>query len=83
VELKIVIYATALFLKYSYCIKNETLRIECKPTVSEDYPAIMRQCKNQKSNVLLIENYNVQSITIEQMRQMFPFIKIILLSEIV
>jgi len=56
--------------------------IECKPTVSEDYPAIIRQCKNQNSNVLLIENYNVQSITIEQMRKMFPFIKIILLSEI-
>jgi hypothetical protein len=56
--------------------------IECKPNVSEDYPAIIRQCRAQKSNVLFIEFFDTKSITIDQFRKMFPDIAIVLLSDI-
>jgi hypothetical protein len=42
------------------------LRIEIKPTVSDDYPAILRQMKASRSNVLLLREYAGRGATREQ-----------------
>ncbi len=59
------------------------LLIECKPVVGEDFPSVIRQCRTQKSNVLIIDEFTATSVTIEQVRKMFPDIVIILLNEII
>jgi hypothetical protein len=68
--------------QYKKTIYSLPLLIECKPIISEDYPAVIRQCKHQNTTVLVIDNYNVGSVSIKQMRQMFAEFTIILLDEI-
>jgi len=62
--------------------KYITLSIECKPVVGEDFPSVIRQCRAQKSNVLIIDEFTATSVTIDQVRKMFQDIRIILLNEI-
>lgn len=49
------------------------LRIECKPIVGDDYPAILRQMKVNKCKVLLIGDggYRGVGATLEQVKQIF------------
>lgn len=64
-------------------ISGNFIRVECKPIVSEDYPAILRQCKNQKANVLLIERYTAETINIEQLKKMYGEIQVFMLNELI
>lgn len=59
------------------------LDIECKPILSEDFPAVLRQCKNQKSKVLVVEKYICESISFNQLKDFFGEIKIFMLSELI
>lgn len=51
---------------YDYCID-----IELKPTVSDDYPAILRQMNASNSDVLLIGGYTGVGATIKEVKIMF------------
>lgn len=62
--------------------KDNHINIECKPTISDDYPTIIRQCRSQGSNCILTYQYTGQGATLEQVRKMFPDIKIIQVNEI-
>lgn len=55
-----------------------TLRIECKPIVGDDYPAILRQMKVSKCKILLIGEggYCGVGATLEQVKQIFRSAKI-------
>lgn len=53
------------------------LNIEIKPTLSHDYPAVLRQMKAQGCNILFIDTFNAEGLTIEQVRKMFYPIMII------
>jgi hypothetical protein len=68
---------------FGYIYNTIKLLIECKPVVGEDFPSVIRQCRTQKSNVLIIDEFTATSVTIEQVRKMFPDIAIILLNEII
>jgi len=57
-------------------------RIECKPSVGDDYPSVIRQCRAQKSNVLFIGEFNSKVTTIDILRKMFDDIRIVLISDI-
>lgn len=56
------------------------LNIEIKPVLSHDYPAILRQMKNQGCNVLFIEKFEADGITIDQVRKIF-YPKLIIIKE--
>ena len=45
--------------------------IELKPTVGDDYPAVLRQMNANKSRVLVLERYTGQGATREQFVKMF------------
>ena len=49
------------------------LRIECKPTLGDDYPAVLRQMLANRSNVLLIGRGEDQGVgaTFDQVQKMF------------
>lgn len=61
-------------------------RIECKPAVGDDYPAILRQMRASQCNVLLIGEggYAGTGATLEQVVAMFKSagIKIVLLADV-
>jgi hypothetical protein len=59
------------------------LNIEIKPSLSHDYPAVLRQMKNQGCNVLFIENFSAEGLTIDQVRKIFYPIMIILKGELI
>lgn len=46
-------------------------KIELKPQVGDDYPAILRQMKANESNFLVYKKYTSAGVTEEQMKQMF------------
>lgn len=46
--------------------QTPTFRIEIKPTVGDDYPAVLRQMKRNESHVLLVGNYIGTGATREQ-----------------
>ena len=50
--------------------------IECKPVMSDDFPQIIRQCRDQKTNILVIEEYTGVGATLDQIRKMFQDIMI-------
>jgi len=52
------------------------LEIECKPVMSDDFPSIMRQCRDQKTNILVIGEYTGVGTSLENVRKMFPDIMI-------
>jgi len=63
-------------------IATVAYKIEIKPIVSDDFPTVMRQCKSQRTDVLLIGQYTGIGASIEEVRAMFPEIKIVLLSDL-
>lgn len=60
------------------------VNIEIKPSVSDDFPAILRQMNNNKSKVLLTERYTGTGATLEQVKKIFAASdkNIILLEEV-
>lgn len=45
--------------------------IECKPVLSDDFPSVLRQCRDQGSNVLVVEKYTGKGATIDQVRAIY------------
>jgi hypothetical protein len=59
-----------------------THRIECKPSLGDDYPAVLRQMRAAKTNSLVIGAYAGTGATLEQVREVFGEIKILTVAEI-
>lgn len=61
-------------------------KVECKPTLGDDYPAVLRQMKANNDNALLLGEggYSGVGATFDQVRQIFATskIKIVCLSEV-
>jgi uncharacterized protein (DUF3820 family) len=49
----------------------ESIRVEIKPTVSDDYPAVLRQMRRAETKVLFLEQYTGKGATREQFVQTF------------
>ena len=49
----------------------ESIRVEIKPIVSDDYPAVLRQMRRSESRVLFLEHYTGKGATREQLIQTF------------
>lgn len=58
------------------------IKFEIKPLVGEDYPEVLRQCKRQNTDVLIIKDFYCESTTLQVVREMFNPIEIILLEDI-
>jgi hypothetical protein len=54
------------------------LSIEIKPVLSHDYPAVLRQMKALDCNLLFIDTFSAEGLTIDQVRKIF-YPKIIIL----
>ena len=50
---------------------TQILRVEIKPSVGDDYPAVLRQMRVNQSNVLLVDNYTGVGATREQFIKTF------------
>lgn len=50
---------------------DATWSVECKPILGDDYPAVLRQMKANRSSVLLLEEFRSSAITLEQLRLFF------------
>lgn len=57
-----------------------SLRIEVKPVVGDDYPAVLRRMKAAHNNVLLVGEYNGTGATWEQLVKVFALSKISVVS---
>lgn len=59
-------------------IDRQEFRIECKPSLGDDYPAVLRQMKAHRSNVLVIGDggYTGTGATREQIEAIFGTAKI-------
>ena len=68
---------------YNRLKMNNNLKFEIKPLVGEDYPEILRQCKRQNTDVLIIKQFYCESTSLEVVRQMFDNIEIIVLEDII
>jgi hypothetical protein len=55
---------------YSFIL---SYRVECKPTLSDDFPAVLRQVTYAKCNVLVIGEYTGKGATLEQVKAMFSY----------
>ena len=80
-------YKTAIGL--THCISFERIGIELKPTLGDDYPAVIRQIKASKFfgggiPVLVIGTYTGVGATLDQVRRMFEAsgIRVLMVSEI-
>lgn len=75
-------YSRNIFAKYKHRHLNRDIYFEIKPLVGEDYPEVLRQCKRQKTHILIIKDFICESTTLEVVREMFHPIEIILLEDI-
>lgn len=46
-------------------------KIECKPSIGEDYPAILRQMKRNKCEYLVYERFVAESVPLEKVKKIF------------
>lgn len=58
-------------LKYGWSLWSAVFKIEIKPTVGDDYPAVLRQMRANGSNVLFLERYTGTGATREQFIKTF------------
>jgi hypothetical protein len=56
--------------EYGRCC-GPTIRVEIKPAVGDDYPAVLRQMRRAESTVLFLEEYTGRGATREQFIQTF------------
>lgn len=59
-------------------------RIEVKPVVGDDYPAVLRRMKTARNNALLVEEFNGSGATWEQLVKVFALsnISVVLLEDV-
>ena len=69
---------------FGYRLYSDFISVEIKPNLSDDYPAVLRQMKTNKSEILLTESFSGVGATLDQVRSIFKTAnkKIVLLSEI-
>jgi uncharacterized protein (DUF3820 family) len=60
-----------IFGYYHHNQEREAIKIELKPSIGDDYPAVLRQMRANKSNVLLVREYRGQGATQEQFVKTF------------
>jgi uncharacterized protein (DUF3820 family) len=53
------------------CIKEIELRVEIKPTISDDFPQVLRQTKAEKANILLLKEFHGVGATYDEFKQFF------------
>jgi uncharacterized protein (DUF3820 family) len=63
-------------------VKDRNMKIEIKPIVGEDYPDVLRQCKRQNTDILLIKDFVCESTTIDTVKEMFYPIDIVILNDV-
>lgn len=56
--------------------------IEVKPVLSDDYPSIIRQCRDQFCNVLFFDQFTATGATLDQVRKMFTDIYFVQKSDV-
>jgi len=89
----IIYYESASDLKYDHnriymkqynteLVKGRNIKIEIKPMVGEDYPDVLRQCKRQNTDILLIKDFVCESTTIDTVKEMFYPIDIVILNDV-
>lgn len=75
-----------LFIIYRFYDEREAfemaLDVECKPVISDDFPAIIRQCKSSRSNVVVYDKFTATGLTLDQVKVMFGKIKLVSTDEI-
>ena len=81
------VYDGSSYKLSTYFRLSKSFRIELKPHVGDDYPAVLRQMKiNQREggwiDVLVIGTFESESITLEQLRGIFGRYRVVMLSEI-
>lgn len=55
---------------------SKTLKIEIKPEITDSYPAVLRQMRNNGSNILIFENFNSRGVDEKTMISFFETQKI-------
>jgi len=50
---------------------SRALRLEVKPTMGDDYPAVLRQMRGNKCNILYLVEYTGVGATLAQVKKMF------------
>jgi len=63
-------------------VKGRNMKIEIKPIIGEDYPDVLRQCKRQNTDILLIKDFVCESTTIDTVKEMFYPIDIVILNDV-
>lgn len=69
-------YCRGDFLAYNDCdIKMNKIAVEIKPTLGDNYPAILRQMKMAKTHpdfqCLVYESFNATNVTLDQIKEIF------------
>ena len=58
-----------------FCYRHISITVECKPTLSDEYPAVLRQILTNKENghisLLVIERFMAVGATFDQVKQFF------------
>jgi hypothetical protein len=65
-----------------YLERELTYRIECKPSLGDDYPAVLRQMRAAKTDSLVIGTYTGTGATLDQVREVFGMIRILTVAEV-
>jgi len=63
-------------------VNGRNIKIEIKPIIGEDYPDVLRQCKRQNTDILLIKDFVCESTTIDTVKEMFYPIDIVILNDV-
>ena len=66
----------------TFSMTREPIKIEIKQTIGDDYPSVLRQMHANGSTILICENYNGTTVSINQIRKMFEPKKIFFINEI-
>ncbi|HXP53159.1 MAG TPA: hypothetical protein VN922_24660 [Bacteroidia bacterium] len=57
--------------EYNINFRPNTFKIEVKPCIGDDYPAILRQINNNGSNFLIAEKFTSTAASLEQVKEIF------------
>jgi hypothetical protein len=58
-------------------------RIEIKPSLGDDFPAVLRQARAKGCNTVVFETFTATTVTLEQIRLMFAPIRLVSLAGII
>lgn len=70
------------FIKLGFSC-HKTFRIECKPSLGDDYPVVLRQMRANECDILLVGNcYCGTGATLDQVRAIFGDIRIVFVDDV-